>query len=108
MPQIIVMADARSDRREDSVMFTERVSVHDFESEHFQTQLVERLGWAVEDADAVERDSITREDAVTQVADEWDDPREDRGRATIAPAKSEASPPERPRRGRLSAVGPMS
>ncbi len=52
MPQIIVMADAH-DR---SVMFTERVTVSDFESRHFQTQLVERLGWAVEDAYAVERD----------------------------------------------------
>lgn len=52
MPQIIVMADAR-DR---SVTFTERVTVSDFESRHFQTQLVERLGWAVEDAHAVERD----------------------------------------------------
>ena len=52
MPQIVVMADAH-DR---SVMFTERVTVGDFESRHFQTQLVERLGWAVEDAQAVERD----------------------------------------------------
>jgi hypothetical protein len=52
MPQIIVMADAH-DR---SVMFTERVTVSDFESRHFHTQLVERLGWAVEDAHAVERD----------------------------------------------------
>ncbi|MEO6858160.1 MAG: hypothetical protein ABI323_06175 [Solirubrobacteraceae bacterium] len=37
-------------------MFTERVTVSDFESGHFQAQLVERLGWAVEDAHAVERD----------------------------------------------------
>ncbi|MEA2213488.1 MAG: hypothetical protein QOF83_3436 [Solirubrobacteraceae bacterium] len=108
MPQIIVMADARSDRREDSVMFTERVSVNDFESEHFQTQLVERLGWAVGDADAVERDSIAQEDAIPQVADDWDDPREDRGSTMTPPATPAASPPERPRRGRLSAVGPMS
>jgi hypothetical protein len=35
-------------------MFAERVNVSDFESAHFQTQLVERLGWAVGDAAAVE------------------------------------------------------
>lgn len=62
MPQIIVMADAR-DR---SVTFTERVTVSDFESRHFQTQLVERLGWAVEDAYAVECDH--REPGAPEVA----------------------------------------
>ena len=38
-------------------MFTERVSVSDFERDHFPAQLVERLGWAVGDADAVEQDA---------------------------------------------------
>jgi hypothetical protein len=55
MPQIVVMADQSDGRDERAVMFTERVSVSDFESHHFQTQLVERLGWAVGDAAAVER-----------------------------------------------------
>ena len=55
MPQIIVVADRHADRRDRAVMFTERVSVRDFESRHFQTQLVERLGWAVEDAHAAEQ-----------------------------------------------------
>ena len=55
MPQIVVMADQTDGRDDRAVMFTERVSVSDFESPHFQTQLVERLGWAVGDADAVER-----------------------------------------------------
>ena len=32
----------------------ERVSVADFESDHFAAQLVERLGWAVSDANEVE------------------------------------------------------
>jgi hypothetical protein len=32
-------------------MFRERVSVSDFESRHFANQLVERIGWAVGDAD---------------------------------------------------------
>jgi hypothetical protein len=44
------------------VTFRERVNVADFESEHFAAQLVERLGWAVEDADVVEQ----RQDAPSQ------------------------------------------
>jgi hypothetical protein len=67
MPQIIVVADSRADRLDQAVMFTERVSVHDFESRHFQTQLVERLGWAVGDAHAAEQ-TQEQGQAVT-----WDD-----------------------------------
>jgi hypothetical protein len=48
-------------------MFRERVNVSDFESDHFQNQLVERLEWAVGDADAAERDPI-----VVETSDEWD------------------------------------
>ncbi len=55
MPQIIVVADGRAERHDHAVMFTERVSVDDFESRHFQAQLVERLGWAVGDAHAAEQ-----------------------------------------------------
>jgi hypothetical protein len=55
MPQIIVMADTADDAQGPPVMFTERVNVSDFESHHFQTQLVQRLGWAVGDAAEVER-----------------------------------------------------
>jgi hypothetical protein len=36
-------------------MLRERVNVTDFESAHFASQLVERLGWAVGDADEAER-----------------------------------------------------
>lgn len=55
MPQIIVKADRSTENGESAVMFTERVSVSDFESDHFQAQLVERLEWAVGDAHAVEQ-----------------------------------------------------
>ena len=54
MPQIIVMADRSRDRGKDAVMLKERVNVADFESDHFAAQLVERLGWAVSDANDVE------------------------------------------------------
>lgn len=55
MPQIIVTADRGAAFGEGAVTLRERVSIADFESEHFATQLVERLGWAVGDADDVER-----------------------------------------------------
>ena len=56
MPQIIVTADSDSARTDPSVLMRERVSVRDFESDHFAAQLVERVGWAVSDADEVEQD----------------------------------------------------
>ena len=55
MPQIIVTADAGPAFRDDAVTLRERVNVADFESQHFATQLVERLGWAVADADRAEQ-----------------------------------------------------
>ena len=55
MPQIIVTADRGAAFGEGAVTLRERVCVADFESQHFATQLVERLGWAVEDADHEEQ-----------------------------------------------------
>jgi hypothetical protein len=55
MPQIIVTADHGAAFGEGAVMFRERVTVADLESDHFAMQLVERLGWAVGDADEIER-----------------------------------------------------
>jgi hypothetical protein len=55
MPQIIVAADRGAAFGEGAVTFRERVNIADFESAHFANQLVERLGWAVEDADRAER-----------------------------------------------------
>jgi len=56
MPHIIVTGDRATDTGEATVMFRERVSARDFESQHFSKQLVERIGWAVGDADALERE----------------------------------------------------
>lgn len=55
MPQIIVAADRGAAFGEGAVTFRERVNIADFQSEHFAAQLLERLGWAVEDADVAER-----------------------------------------------------
>ena len=60
MPQIIVTADKTGDDGEPPIMFRERVNVSDFESPHFARQLMERIGWAVGDADEVERRSSLR------------------------------------------------
>lgn len=55
MPQIIVTADCGAAFGDGAVTLRERVHVADFESQHFATQLIERLGWAVEDADRAEQ-----------------------------------------------------
>jgi hypothetical protein len=55
MPQIIVTANQPVDGNDQPVMLRERVSAEDFKSDHFQAQLIERLGWAVGDAVEVER-----------------------------------------------------
>ncbi len=59
MPQIIVTADDTDTRGEGAIMLRERVTVTDFESGHFAAQLVERLGWAVNDAAEVEKHPAT-------------------------------------------------
>lgn len=56
MPQIIVTADQPSNQGDRAVMLRERVSAADFESGHFAAQLVERLGWAVNDAEVDRHD----------------------------------------------------
>jgi hypothetical protein len=62
MPQIIVTADKPNDDGEKPVMFRERVNVSDFESRHFANQLMERIGWAVGDADELNRRSARQVD----------------------------------------------
>lgn len=53
MPQILVVTDNRDETAGD-VVYRERVASSDLESDHFSGQLVERLGWAVDDADRSE------------------------------------------------------
>lgn len=54
MPQIIVTAGGGG-VDEGTVTLRERVNATDFESDRFAANLLERLGWAVEDATAAER-----------------------------------------------------
>jgi hypothetical protein len=69
VPQIIVSADLSTDRGEGAVMLRERVNVADFESDHFAAQLVERLGWAVNDAHEAEQDATPVEEPQTRPDD---------------------------------------
>jgi hypothetical protein len=48
------MADGESSRAEGVVMLRERVSASDMESGHFATNLLERINWAIGDAQAAE------------------------------------------------------
>lgn len=57
MPQILVVADSQTETG-DAVIYRERISSADLESAHFSGQLVERVGWAVRDANELERRSI--------------------------------------------------
>jgi hypothetical protein len=56
MPQILVVADPPRENGS-MVVYRERISTSDLESDHFSSQLVERVGWAVLDADQLEEPS---------------------------------------------------
>jgi hypothetical protein len=71
MPHIIVTANGSTGPREGAVMLDERISLSDFESRHFATQLLERLGWAVEDAQQMEKTEVKAGEAVA-VTSGWD------------------------------------
>jgi hypothetical protein len=54
MPQILVTA-ATLDAPDKLVMWRERITLSDFESDHFTALLLERLRWAVADSHAAEQ-----------------------------------------------------
>jgi hypothetical protein len=55
MAYIMVTTD-RPDGGLSTPIHTERVELRDLESEHFNAQLIERLGWALTDAEEVSRE----------------------------------------------------
>ncbi|MGN6557408.1 MAG: hypothetical protein ACTHLH_05280 [Solirubrobacterales bacterium] len=61
MPQILVLTDAP--QRAGEVVYRERVPSSSLESEHFAGQLLERVGWAVKDADDLEQRPEEPEDS---------------------------------------------
>jgi hypothetical protein len=54
MPRIIVMSES-SPEREGAITLDERVASADMQSGHQAAQLIERVGWAVHDADDAEQ-----------------------------------------------------
>ncbi|HEY0317274.1 MAG TPA: hypothetical protein VGC49_03160 [Solirubrobacterales bacterium] len=52
MPQILIVTDSPHSAGE--VVYRERIASADLESAHFSGQLVERVGWAVLDANELE------------------------------------------------------
>ncbi len=58
MPQLLVITDRAED--DGTVVYKERINLSDLESDHFSGQLVERVGWAVLDADLLEKRSARK------------------------------------------------
>lgn len=56
MTQILIVADSPAEAA-GTVVYRERIASTDLESNHFSGQLVERVGWAVRDADQLEREN---------------------------------------------------
>jgi hypothetical protein len=53
MPQILIVTDTPAEAGS-TVVYRERIATADLESDHYSGQLVERVGWAVLDADEIE------------------------------------------------------
>ena len=53
MPRILVTTDG-PDGRETAVLLQERVVPSDLDSDHFSARLIQRVGWALVDADEIE------------------------------------------------------
>jgi hypothetical protein len=57
MPRIRITTEPKSARKVD-VLLDERICVSDLTSDHFRGRLLERIGWAVADADDTERHGL--------------------------------------------------
>lgn len=55
MARIVVTTERRVPASEMSVLLDERIVTTDLDSDHFAAQLIERIGWALLDADAAEQ-----------------------------------------------------
>lgn len=55
MPSILIVPETGSGDPAEHFKLSERVSAADLRDEHIRAQLLERIGWAVEDAEREER-----------------------------------------------------
>jgi hypothetical protein len=63
MPHILVVTESPEEIRR-TIVYRERVAPSDLKSRHFSGQLVERVGWALSDADRIEH-SDSRDERVS-------------------------------------------
>jgi hypothetical protein len=54
MPRILVTTETQSEQ-DMTMLLDERIAPSDLESDHFAAQLIERIGWALFDAEDSER-----------------------------------------------------
>lgn len=64
VPRIIIETESAS--RDGQVLLTERVVPAQIESEHFCDQLIERVGWAILDAEDAERGWVATRPAASR------------------------------------------
>ena len=57
MPSILIVPDTESGSATERFKLRERVSARDLRDEHICAQLLERIGWAVEDAEREEEEN---------------------------------------------------
>lgn len=55
MPSILIVPETGTDDVEEHFKLRERINVSDLHDEHICAQLLQRIGWAVEDAEREER-----------------------------------------------------
>ena len=60
MARIIVTTDPPADRRPAAVLLDERAYPVHLDDQHAAAQLIERIGWAITDAENTERTAPTR------------------------------------------------
>ena len=65
MPRMIVTT-ATLDRSGREVLMDEQVATSDLASDHFASQLVERIGWALADAEMVEHRALPAANGVVR------------------------------------------
>jgi hypothetical protein len=57
MPRLIVTAETGTDR-DDAIVHDERLLVTNLDNDHSSAQLIERVGWALEDAERLEAEKV--------------------------------------------------
>jgi hypothetical protein len=62
MPRILITTEP-GDAPDAAVMLSERLATSDLASDHFAAQLIQRISWALADAESNERDPIEHTDA---------------------------------------------